>query len=552
MCSHSLDANSRFFGFATIKSTYIDMGAHKMGTLIVFRVNISDADSVFLTGGFNSWREDTPMLRDSEGIWEVSVPESLISDGDPYKYKVYRRGTAVYMTDPYSIETDGAPFYNSIYRDMSYAGRAIGRPSGQTPESISSMPLNIYEIAADKWKRGEHGELLKYSEIAHEIAPYASQMGYTHIGLTQVIERYFDSYNSCEAEAYYSAGSRHGGASELLEFVRIAHKYGIGVFLDWHIDPSVNMLSGLGRDFFLKNAVYWIDGYGFDGIKISVGEALDKNFIAELCNIIKTARPSVCLISDSQNEDTACCGFDLVIDREWANSSSTGIRRGFHSREIKTFERPADILAVSRTDASIGKKALMARFGTDEWRRFALERAFTAYQMTYRGKKLTYMGSEIAQSDGNAYAYGVDWNILNNDMNAKFQLFCSDLNWVYLNNPELWSSDAYDESVIPVKGSFGNSDIYVYERASGENVLAVVVNFSPAAYQEFVFMLPGDGTWIEIFNSDAERYGGSGVVNGSDGVFSKSVRGDTKVQMRIPPLGVSILKRYEKISGDSI
>ncbi len=547
MCSHSLDANSRFFGFAAIKGTNIDMGAHKMGTLIVFRVRIPNADSVFLTGSFNFWSETDPMAKRSDGVWEIAIPETRISDGASYKYKIYSRGVAIYIADPYSVEMEGAPFHNSIYRDMSFDMSAASPLCvGNNEPGISSRPVNIYEIAVDKWKRGEQGEALCYSELAYELAPYVSQMGYTHVGIVQTFESYFDPYNSCQMSAYYSVSSGLGGARELIKFVRIMHEAGIGVFFDWHIEPSVKALRELGRDYFANNAVYWAEGFGFDGIKISVGDAFDEDFAGEICDSLKRACPSVCIISGTQDEDAVFAGFDLVINREWTNSLSTGVRRGFYSRDVKAFERPADILAMPRTRVAEGKKALVSRFGTDEWRNFAIERAFLAYQMTSKGKKLTYMGNEIAQNEGSAYAYGVDWGLLNKGMNAKFQLFCSDLNDLYLKNPELWAADSYDECVVPVKGSFGNSDIYIYERVSADGTLAVVVNFSPSTYEEFTFMLPEKGMWYEIFNSDAERYGGSGVVNGVDDLISTVVREETKIQMRIPPLGVSILKKYER------
>ncbi len=546
MCSHSLDANSRFFGFAAIKGTGMDMGAQKMGTLIVFRVKVSKADSVFLTGSFNSWSEDDPMVKTRNGYWEVSIPASRVSDGDRYKYKVYSKGVSVYLTDPYSVETDGAPFFNSVYRDMSLDGYERVISEALPPPENSSSPVNIYEIAADKWKKGDRGETLGYTELAYELAPYISQMGYTHVGLTQMFDSYFDPYNSCETSAYYSVRSVQGGVRELIQFVRIMHEAGIGVFFDWHVEPSCKMLNELGCDYFTNNAVYWAERFGFDGIKILAGDAFDKGFVGELCETIRSACPSVCIISDDQDKDFVYGGFNLAVDREWTNSLSTGIRRGFYSRDVKAFERPVGILAMPRTRMAEGKKALISRFGTDEWRSFAIERAFAAYQMTSRGKKLTYMGNEIVQNEGSAYAYGVDWGLLHKSMNAKFQLFCSDLNDVYLKNPELWSMDAYDESVVPVKGSFGNSDIYIYERVSGEDALAVVLNFSPASYGEFAFMLPDRGIWYEIFNSDAEKYGGSGVVNDNGNIISTVTHEETRVQMRIPPLGVSILKRYER------
>ena len=179
----------------------------------------------------------------------------------------------------------------------------------------------------------------------------------------------------------------------------------------------------------------------------------------------------------------------------------------------------------------------------EEWRKFAGARLIYAFGMTHPGKKLSFMGNEIAEKSAWRYDRSVEWALTDNDMNAKFQFYVSEINDLYLRSPELWQEDGSWSGFEWIDADDSERSILSFRRiASNKNELLVVLNFTPEAYEDFILKVPKATIYKEIFNSDDTLYGGSGVTNKN--VYFNSTQDGNKniLHMRLPPLGVSILK----------
>jgi 1,4-alpha-glucan branching enzyme len=172
----------------------------------------------------------------------------------------------------------------------------------------------------------------------------------------------------------------------------------------------------------------------------------------------------------------------------------------------------------------------------DDWRRFAAMRAVMTYKTVMPFVNITPMGEEIGAEALSDPAATVDWNLLDRELNAKFQLFCSKLNYAYLGCARWWNCR---DGEVTVSGDGCPDGVLTVRRTSAAGDILAVINLRPTVYENFSI----DATereYREIFNSDARLYGGSGVTN--EGVIkSAPVNEKEKIRIRIPPLAATVL-----------
>ena len=268
----------------------------------VFRVWAPNAQKVSVIGEFNFWNaEDLPMTNIGWGVWEAFSIHA--KEGQGYKYCVTNvHGHQVHKLDPYATgstplpdpasricSTDDFLWHDAPFRRRNARGSSLNKP------------LNIYEVHAGSWKRKEDGSWLTYDELARELAPYAKDMGYTHIELLPVMEHPYEPSWGYQVTGYYAPSFRWGTPRQLMEFVDICHSYGLGVIFDWvpaHFpkdlyglyefdgtccyelqDPLMREHAEWGtrvfdfgrgevRSFLVSNAVFWLKKYHIDGIRV--------------------------------------------------------------------------------------------------------------------------------------------------------------------------------------------------------------------------------------------------------------------------------------------
>jgi 1,4-alpha-glucan branching enzyme len=161
------------------------------------------------------------------------------------------------------------------------------------------------------------------------------------------------------------------------------------------------------------------------------------------------------------------------------------------------------------------------------------------------------MGSEIGQFREWSHDSQVEWFLLDYESHAKHQFFCAELNDLYLRSPQLWEIDDSWKGYQWIDPDNSKDSIISFRRiAKNGSELTVVINFTPKTYENFFLRTAEEGVYEEIFNTDDEKYGGSGVTNkgvrfesARDKEFGKYSEG---IRLRVPPLGAVILKMTSK------
>lgn len=285
----------------------------------VFRVWAPNADAVHLTGDLCGWDGGIPMYRISDaGVWESVVTTDASLEGTFYKYAI-RRGERVFLkADPYAVSQQTLGGTASVIRTVIdydwqdglwMKGRkklfAIG--SRKKNVHFCPAPVNIYEVHLGSWhtkddsSTADGAHYLGYRELADRLAPYLSEMGYTHVELMPVMEHPFDGSWGYQICGYYAPTARYGLPEDFKYFVDRMHAAGIGVILDWvpaHFPKDAHGLyefdggllyeyqgadrmehKGWGtrcfdvgrpevQSFLVSNALYWLREYHADGLRV--------------------------------------------------------------------------------------------------------------------------------------------------------------------------------------------------------------------------------------------------------------------------------------------
>jgi 1,4-alpha-glucan branching enzyme len=260
--------------------------------------------SVF--GDFNGWDRSAHPLKareDESGIWEGFVPG--MRKGDIYKYHILsaRNDYRVDKGDPYAFFWEHPPRTASVLWDLQYEWNDSRWMDERHRFNSLSAPYSIYEIHLGSWRRvpEEDNRFLNYRELAHSLADYVKDMGFTHVELLPVMEHPFYGSWGYQTVGYFAPSSRYGIPQDFMYFVDHLHQNGIGVILDWvpshfpsdehglsyfdgtylfeHQDPKRgyhpewnSYIFNYGRNevraFLVSSALFWLEKYHIDGIRV--------------------------------------------------------------------------------------------------------------------------------------------------------------------------------------------------------------------------------------------------------------------------------------------
>lgn len=283
------------------------LGAHPMevdgqaGTY--FAVWAPNAERVAVIGDFNGWdRSANPLRpRDRSGIWEGWVPG--VGKGALYKYHIvsrYRHYT-VDRADPVGFMHEEPPRTASVVWDLGYEWRDAEWMERRARRAPLDEPMSIYEVHLGSWMRGPENRFLSYREVAHKLADYVTEMGFTHVELLPVMEHPFYGSWGYQVTGYFAPTRRYGEPQDFMYLIDHLHQRGIGVILDWvpshfpsdqhglayfdgtelyeHADPRKgfhpdwsSLIFNYGRNevrsFLLSSALFWLDVYHADGLRV--------------------------------------------------------------------------------------------------------------------------------------------------------------------------------------------------------------------------------------------------------------------------------------------
>ncbi|MBC7634396.1 MAG: alpha amylase C-terminal domain-containing protein, partial [Acetobacteraceae bacterium] len=198
------------------------------------------------------------------------------------------------------------------------------------------------------------------------------------------------------------------------------------------------------------------------------------------------------------------------------------------------------VLPLSHDEVVHGKGSLLTKMSGGDWQKFANLRAYYGMMWGYPAKKLLFMGQEFAQRREWSEERALDWDLRSAPMHEGVRNLVRDLNRLYAAKPALHARDCEAEGFEWLIADDRQNSVFAWARkAPGANPVAVVCNMTPALHDHYRLPLPNDGVWREIFNSDAQVYGGSG--QGNHGTIAA---GDGAAHVILPPLA-TIIFEYE-------
>ena len=370
-----------------------------------------------------------------------------------------------------------------------------------------------------------------------------------------------------------------------------------GTSLYEHADPREGFhpdwntfIFNLGRNevrgWLIASALWWIEEYGCDGIRVDAvasmlyrdysrkaGEWVPNqyggrenleavSFLRELSAVLHERNPGALLIAE---ESTAWpgvtkpsleggLGFDFKWNMGWMHDTLSyigedPINRRYHHGEM-TFglvyafsER--FVLPISHDEVVYGKHSLIGKMPGDDWQRFANLRAYLGFMWGHPGKKLLFMGSEIAQWREWDHDGQIAWELLEHAPHAGVQRAVRDLNWFYRATPALFRRDADHDAFRWVVMDDADQSVFAFVRygADGDAPVLVVCNFTPVPRDHYALGVPHGGPWREALNTDAATYGGSNMGNrGQVTATDTPLHGlPASIVLTLPPLSTIFL-----------
>ncbi|WP_337401343.1 1,4-alpha-glucan branching protein GlgB [Anaerotignum faecicola] len=615
------------FGAGTHYEIYEKMGGrlmtHEGARGAAFSVWAPNAKAVSVIGDFNNWdARRSPMRRLGEsGIWELFLPAA--AEGDKYKFHVTQcDGRVVDKTDPYGVYAEVRPNNASVlYPLKRYKWKDRRWMTARRKYDFRAAPMNIYEVHLGSWKRAEGNRFLSYTELAEQLIPYVKEMGYTHIEMLPVEEHPFDGSWGYQVTGYYAPTSRYGSPDEFKQFVDACHQNGISVILDWvpahfpkddfalarfdgtalyeHQDPRLGehiqwgtYIFNYGRkevaNFLLANALYWMDIFHIDGLRVDAVASLLRldfckeegqwlpnvyggsenleaiEFLKHMNSVIAEREPGALMIAEdstawpgvTKKVDEGGLGFSLKWNMGWMNDFLSYIKldpiyRKYHQNKL-TFGMAYHyaenfVLVLSHDEVVHTKSSMIGKMPGDVWQSFANLRLSYGFMMGHPGKKLLFMGGEFAQYSEWSEARSLDWHLLQYADHQEMQAYVKELNHLYTEESAFWAEDFDPNGFQWIECDDAESSIVSFVRRSKEKELVFLCNFTPVVHHGFSLGVPQEGVYHERLNSDAARFGGSDVINAVP-LQSKAEpagRCPFRVELDVPPLGMVILEREQ-------
>lgn len=346
------------------------------------------------------------------------------------------------------------------------------------------------------------------------------------------------------------------------------------------------------QSFLISNALFWFEVYHIDGLRVDAvagmlyldygrqyGEWLPNQyggrenlegvaFLRKLNETVFRYYPDAMMIAEestawpmvSRPTDTGGLGFNFKWNMGWMNDmlqymALDPVYRQWH-HNLVTFSlmyafSENFILPLSHDEVVHGKHSLLDKIPGDYWQKFAGLRAFLGYWMAHPGKKLLFMGGEFGQFIEWKYDDSLDWHLLEYPMHKKMQKYVHDLNWFYRQESLFWEEDCSWQGFQWIDCNDCSQSVisFIRKTSKASEFIVVVCNFTPEVRGQYRIGVPEPGIYKEIFNSDGERYGGSGVTNAGNMESEKQARHNLphSLVLCIPPLATIYLKLQQNL-----
>ena len=346
--------------------------------------------------------------------------------------------------------------------------------------------------------------------------------------------------------------------------------------------------------FLVSCAMFWLDKYHIDGLRIGAlssmlyldygktegewepnkfggKENLDAvDFVKRLNTAVHMYHPDVMMFAEENTSwpklthkiEDGGLGFDFKWNMGWMNDM-------LHYMPLNSMWRPFNhdsltfsfyyafsekfLLPISHDEVSHGKGSLIKQMPGKYDEQFAGVRAFITYMYAHPGKKLVFMGTEIGQFDEWNHEEAIQWDLLEFEKHKKLRTFFKELNKFYLDCKPLYELDTVWKGFDWIHHDDYTNSVIAFKRTdkNGDEIVSVC-NFQPIRRDEYCIGVPKYGLYDEVFNSDEERFGGSGVVNGNNiKTEVMKIHGfDQGLSLTLPPLSVIYLRCAKELDPD--
>ena len=348
--------------------------------------------------------------------------------------------------------------------------------------------------------------------------------------------------------------------------------------------------------FLVSCAMFWLDKYHIDGLRIGAlssmlyldygktegewepnkfggKENLDAvDFVKRLNTAVHMYHPDVMMFAEENTSwpklthkiEDGGLGFDFKWNMGWMNDM-------LHYMSLNSMWRPFNhdsltfsfyyafsekfLLPISHDEVSHGKGSLIKQMPGKYDEQFAGVRAFITYMYAHPGKKLVFMGTEIGQFDEWNHEEAIQWDLLEFEKHKKLRTFFKELNKFYLDCKPLYELDTVWKGFDWIHHDDYTNSVIAFKRTdkNGDEIVSVC-NFQPVRRDEYCIGVPKYGLYDEVFNSDEERFGGSGVVNGNNiKTEVMKIHGfDQGLSLTLPPLSVIYLRCAKELEPDEV
>ncbi|MFV0396296.1 MAG: 1,4-alpha-glucan branching protein GlgB [Coprobacillaceae bacterium] len=488
-----------------------------------------------------------------------------LDKADPYAfYSELRPGTASIIYDINGYHWKDKDWLNGRNKNF------------DSKMNIYEMHFGSWKMKRDFTKEKD-GEFYTYKELGSTLLPYIKKMGYTHIELLPLLEYPFDGSWGYQVTGYYSITSRYGTPKEFMEFIDNCHKAGIGVILDFVPTHFVKDAHGLSQfdgsyvyeypeesrrysewdsiyfdvgnpqvqSFLMSSISFLLDYYHIDGIRFDAishfiyWKGRKENglndggifFMKQMNCFLHDKYPNSMLIAEDSTDypmvtkhpSIGGLGFDYKWDLGWMNDTLKYIaldpiyRKDNHhllTFSMEYFYNENYILPLSHDEVVHSKKTIIDKiWGSAEEKMSQLKVLYT-YMILHPGKKLNFMGNELAEYREWDESKSLGWNILTYPSHDSFYHYVQRIHQLYLEYPCMYQYDYYPEGFTWLIVNDNNQSVFAFQRTDAKgNCIVAILNFTANIHNGYKIPIAIPGTYREILNSDEDIYGGNHAMN---------------------------------------
>lgn len=612
---------------------YEKFGAHTIENADIngtyFAVWAPNAEEVSVIGTFNNWNSHSHKLLprwDGSGIWEGFIEN--IAWGNLYKYAIRtQKNVLLEKGDPFALSWEQNAQAASVVSTNWFEWQDNDWLQKRKTKNSLKAPISVYEMHLGSWMRGttEPDKFLSYREIAERLVPYIKEMNFTHVEFMPVMEYPYDPSWGYQVTGFFAATSRFGSPQDLMGLIDELHRNDIGVILDWvpshfpgdanglhyfdgsylyeHEDPRKGFhpewkshIFNYGRpevrSFLISNAMFWLDRYHADGLRVDAVTSMlhldyarnegewepnieggnvnleAKKFLQDFNTAVYKEFPDVLTIAEESSDfpmltkpvSDGGVGFGMKWMMGWMHDTLKYFKqdplfRKYEHNKI-TFSsmyvyNENYMMPLSHDEVVHGKSSLIYKMPGDEWQKFANLRALYTYMYTHPGAKLLFMGGEFGQTGEWNFTRSLDWHLLEHAVHKGLQDYVKELNRLYRAETSLYENQFERSGFEWVEANDDNNSVFVYLRKgqAEHDVTMTVLNLTPRVFDYKIGVDEGTN-WEVILNSDDKKYGGSGVAAEIlDEEDDEWMYRPIAIILRLPPLAGIVLKQTKTEKG---